>query len=297
MKTTILLLVLLTSFLVSCKDNTVSSGDKIGNLEGQVTFLVDPDGQTITNRSGITVQAEGTTFLGVTDSDGFWAIRDLPEGTYSIDFSKSGFETYKNTSFQFVGGASYWYGKTELGAQPTFTATLDSVLPANRLAGITVDSLRLTYHYDTTTYYYDSIGARNDTIRVQRKSVFFVTDTTHFKGIVYEKHTTATIFGHLSKDKGSVHLLFSTRSNFDLSDKDFYSIEYIRVDPQYPYTKGDGPNSFRIELSEGLPTGTKLYFKAYPTNGYAGPSYFDIATHKYVYRGYGNPSNVLSLQN
>ncbi len=278
MKTPILLIVLATIFLSSCKDSTLATGDKIGNLEGQVYQVTDGEGTLATDRSGITVRAEGTSFFGITDTAGYWVIKDLPEGTYSINFSKPGYDTFKNTSFQFVGGGTYWFGRTGLGQTPTYSVTIDSIQPKGYFDGREFDSITIVARYDSASHN-------------------FAYDTTHRTVKIGNFLYNARLFGHFSQDKAACVIIGGTNPNPDISEKSSYiGSNYISIDPRYPYNKGSTPNSFVIDL-QGNPEGTKVYVKAYAENAYSGTYYFDIATHKNVLLGIGQSSNIVSFSN
>lgn len=291
MKTPILLIVLATIFLSSCKDNTVATGDKIGNLEGQVDYLYNIDNAKLSDRSGITVSAEGTAFSGVTDSAGYWKIKDLPEGTYSINFSKPGFDTYKNTSFQFVGGGTLWFGRIAMGQPPAYTVTIDSIQEKNHLNGRRVDSIIVIDRYDTINDFgKDSI-------------VFAGRDTIHHFVTVYDKHVSPTLYGHFSQEKGSCQFIAGTDPALTIYDKNSYSATAnTYIDPTYPYNKGNGPNSFFLDI-DNFPTGAKIYVRAYPWYSYPGSAYFegsyyfDITTNKNILLGIGQSSNIVSFNN
>lgn len=90
--------------------------------------LRDARYRSLEDKSGILVQCEGTSFSAITDSNGFWEINNLPTSTYSISFSKAGYSTFKNTSFQFIGGGIQQYKFSVILFQPiTFSYTLDAL--------------------------------------------------------------------------------------------------------------------------------------------------------------------------
>ena len=159
MKQTILSLAMLLGicFLASCKSNSTNApADLAGDLTGRVS-LMDSKGNTVSDRSGVTVQAEGTAFSATTDTAGYWTITNLPGGTYSISFSKPTYNTWKNTAYQFVGGGLTWFGvnfpnngsELTLIQSPTYTITLDSIQLAGSAHLEQYDSLGYIYRYDT----------------------------------------------------------------------------------------------------------------------------------------------------
>ena len=103
----------------------VLTGDLIG-----YTILTDLYGSQVPDRSGVTVTAEGTTISAVSDSTGRWVLTNLPTGTYTIAYSKTGYGTRKGMGYQFVGGGQTSYGTTFLYQIPGFTVTGLSAAPS-----------------------------------------------------------------------------------------------------------------------------------------------------------------------
>jgi hypothetical protein len=135
------------SFLNSCKDDDTAVSSRLtGDLTGNV-ILVNSDMNTVQDRSGATVSAEGTTFSAMTDTAGYWTIKGLPAGTYSVSFTKPGYDIYKNTSFQFVGGGLLWFelGSVTLYQPPSYTITLDTIKPRSISRDSVADSISGIY--------------------------------------------------------------------------------------------------------------------------------------------------------
>ncbi|HET9135864.1 MAG TPA: carboxypeptidase-like regulatory domain-containing protein [Candidatus Kapabacteria bacterium] len=111
----------------SSSDNTTStSGGDIptGEFKGRI-ILFDSTARQLSDASGAIVHLEGTTLTATTDAEGMWSFKDLPSRTYSISFTKPGFDTMRNTSYQFLGGGTVYYGEVNLQQQFHFTARLD----------------------------------------------------------------------------------------------------------------------------------------------------------------------------
>ncbi len=299
MKTHIVLLVLATFFMASCKDTTITSGDKVGNLEGQVDFLYDGNNAKLSDRSGVRVSAEGTSFSGITDTAGYWKIKDLPEGTYSISFSKPGFDTYKNTSFQFVGGGTLWFGRIAMGQPPAYTVTIDSIQEKNHLAnGRIVDSGYTVDRYDTIKIFTDS------NVYTGRDSIVYAgRDSIHRFVTIYDTHVAPTLYGHFSQAKANCVFIIGTDPTLSVFDKNSYITTLnAGIDPSYSNNTSNGPNSFKIDI-DNFPIGGKIYVRGYPQYYYDGSAYFqgsyyfDVTTHKNVLLGYGQSSNIVSFNN
>jgi len=126
--------------IAGCSDNNTSSangnsGAATGDLYGSV-ILTDYRGRYIADKSGVLVQFEGTAHSAITDANGKWAIHDLPTRTYIISFSKTGFTTWRDSSYSYIGGGKVYYyedhvfgsSPVSLGEIPRFTVTLDAVV-------------------------------------------------------------------------------------------------------------------------------------------------------------------------
>lgn len=84
-----------------------------GDLYGAVV-LFDEDSISIFDHSRVNISIDGTSSSTTSDRDGWWRLVGLRTGTYTITFSKIGYETYKRFSYQFVGGDSVFYGWVNL---------------------------------------------------------------------------------------------------------------------------------------------------------------------------------------
>jgi hypothetical protein len=111
----------------SSSTNTSGGLGPTGILQGQVSQLRDARFRQVQDKSGVLVQVEGTSFSAITDTGGNWEIKNLPTSTYSISFSKPGYLTIKNTSFQFVGGGIQVFTGIVLCQPLTFSCTLDFI--------------------------------------------------------------------------------------------------------------------------------------------------------------------------
>jgi hypothetical protein len=130
MKTNILLLTLLVAMLTGCSDDTPSSQQLTGKLKGTVV-LYDTHGNRVADRSGVLIQAEGTSYSTRTDAGGNWTLDNIPTQTYSLEFTKDGYAPYKNTSYSFVGGGTVLYRDTVYLSQlMPYTVVIDSVYAA-----------------------------------------------------------------------------------------------------------------------------------------------------------------------
>jgi hypothetical protein len=113
-----LLLWLICSTLVGCKEGPAGpQGPPGSTLSGDLSgfaFLLDYNLRQLTDHSGILVQLEGSQIQTTTSANGKWILANIPTGTYTIKFSKSGYGTLKEISYQFVGGGRVFLGSRYL---------------------------------------------------------------------------------------------------------------------------------------------------------------------------------------
>jgi len=128
MKTNILILTLLVAVLTGCTDETLISPQLMGKLKGTVV-LYDTHGNRVADRSDVLIHPEGSIYSTRTDANGNWTFDNIPTQTYSLEFSKSGYTTIKNTSYSFVGGGTVIYPDTVYLSQLVpYTVVIDSVI-------------------------------------------------------------------------------------------------------------------------------------------------------------------------
>jgi hypothetical protein len=114
-------------FIAGCKGTTGPAGPSInGSVSGFVT-LVQTNGTTLANPSGATVAIQGTSLSTTTDSIGKWTISGLTTGTYTVNYSMSGYGSSELADFQFTGGDTDFLAKVTLAQPPNFTVALDTV--------------------------------------------------------------------------------------------------------------------------------------------------------------------------
>jgi 3D (Asp-Asp-Asp) domain-containing protein len=101
----ILSAIIFLSLLSSCEKEESTTPQLKGTLIGWAT-LNDEFANRISDKSGVIVTVDGTNPLltATTDSTGKYQIDNLPEGTYNLICTKSGFATYKVIGLQVVGG-------------------------------------------------------------------------------------------------------------------------------------------------------------------------------------------------
>ncbi len=263
----ILTFLLLIFVAVGCSDSSTTttitettadgpSGDLIGTV-----MLTDYLGRQITDRRGVTVQCEGTSYSAISDSAGNWVIHDLPTRTYVISFSKPEFYTWKDLSYSFVGGGPTRYkppftNYVTLGQPPEFTIDLDGIAMPSRVFS---DSLK-DFIYTEGSYYAHSSNAPSET------SIGILLISSHSPTLSIDKK--------------------------DSYDNSYYFFYYNKKSSESVLNATGSLNYNNILLKDFLP-GETIYIRAYPVIGNS--RIYDPYTDTYEVVGYGpNGSNILS---
>jgi hypothetical protein len=244
-----------------------SSGDFMGNLR-----LYDYRGRPMADRSGAKVQIEGTSFSAITDKNGDWIIHNLPTRTYAISFSKENFSTRRNPSYTFVGGEPVRYRDPD---------TYNDV-PGNPIESADIYELpRFTIQVDAVTM---------PTVR-----------TVDTLGQTLTLYTYGALFAHTSDntpDSATIgmYVIAGRDSNLRIEDTSTYFLKrYVITSGSYSTDRSvDLAVSFNYsDITGGVQPGKRVYFKAYPVNGYQ--FQFNQITNTLEYFGNGpTASNVLS---
>jgi len=119
---------LLCAAIIGCKGTEGPAGPAGPALSGTLTGfvqLIQSDGTSPKNQSSVNVALEGTSTSVLTDSTGKWTIPNLQTGTYTIDYTKTGYGESKTTDRQFIGGATSLVGTVVLSQPPNFTVSFD----------------------------------------------------------------------------------------------------------------------------------------------------------------------------
>jgi hypothetical protein len=111
--------------MASCSDNGDSVTDPNpvtkGNIVGSVNLY--DEGTNEVEGSGMTVILEGTSFSSTTNGDGEFTLNDVPFGTYTVVYEKSGYGTFKKFNVVHQGGNTFITQNPSLGQQSTTSIT------------------------------------------------------------------------------------------------------------------------------------------------------------------------------
>jgi Carboxypeptidase regulatory-like domain len=72
-----------------------------GSVKGQIT---DPSGAAIPEATVMVLPAQGAAFTAITDQDGFFEIKDIPPGTYTVKAMAQGFAAFEKAGLSIAGG-------------------------------------------------------------------------------------------------------------------------------------------------------------------------------------------------
>lgn len=108
-------------------------------------MLNDTNGNRYSDRSGVQVSIDSTSYSTMTDSLGWWQIADVPPGTYDISITKTGFGYSKVKEFQFVGDGEVTLPYIHIGKPPTFPLHIYSVSITPYKVEVDVRALSIDY--------------------------------------------------------------------------------------------------------------------------------------------------------
>jgi hypothetical protein len=232
-----LLFLLLLLAVSSCKQTTTPAEIPTGTLKGNIV-LVDYNDKPITNKSGVLVQLDGTSFSATTDAAGYWTIENLPSRTYNLTFSKPGFSSIRGQE-AFLGGATVWYNDPSYPIyipQPSRdTVILDGIL-FGKLWGLYIHSLRKIVkdpayfliitgnqpHLDAA----DAKSYRNYQVRYANA----LSSPDSLSMVVYV-YNTDEIFNGFSSGDTIYFRLYPTTGSFRYSDPDTDLNVYVGIGP------------------------------------------------------------------
>ena len=257
--------VFLSILVISCQSNPGSTDNQLtGTLTGNVEVF-NQYGVLQDDMSGVTVEAEGTSLSGITESDGSWRIENLPTGTYVIKATREGYTEDKSFGYQFVGGGTAHFRLMRIGQIPTFQ--LDS----------------LAARFVSTT--------RTDTIIHIEDAIY---DTTYVKKTDPHLRAMGEV-DHSPPAEGDMALKFFVGRTPDVSDEQGTYLSSLSLSLMQDY-EFDFDLEDWVEALE-LQSGETIYLIAYPvvyTNHALG--YYDPVRQTYVDIGTSdNPSRVIRL--
>lgn len=129
--------------LTSCNKDNDSTPEPVtkANIIGSVNLY--NEGVTQIDNSNMIIRVEGTELSAITDTEGDFTLSDVPFGTYTLIYEKSGFGTFKNYNIEHTNtGSSTIISETpSLGEISTtqITAIESSVIGNNIHVSITTN--------------------------------------------------------------------------------------------------------------------------------------------------------------
>lgn len=148
---------MLIGSMIGCMDSRVTSTEDLpgSQFRGSVKLYAEDNSFEI-NKNLVLVRLEGTGFETLTDTAGKWILNLIPQGAYTIVYSKPGYSTAKRFSVRCDG-------KLPVIVQPMTLAQLPSY---------TVDEVEAIIKNDSLT-----INCRTATIANQDRRVILYFDT------------------------------------------------------------------------------------------------------------------------
>jgi hypothetical protein len=247
----------------SCKDddnvngsaNESTNGQVVGVLRGAIA-LYDSNDMAVTDKSGVHVTLDGTSFSAYTDSLGLWTINNLPTRVYPVTFSKQGYSSVPG-QMTFVAGDTLWYYSplypAALVQPPTYTVTLDAMIVENS---------------SPTTFLVYGHMSKNAPINVTLKVAFI---TSHSPNPDFD-NTAISV-----NDEGN----------------NIGTNRYSKQNPDSIVQIGKGFDYYSTLLT-GFSKGDTIYTRAYPLLGNHYQYEYNFNTKRTIYVGHGVGSNVLS---
>lgn len=151
MKVSFLIYIVLYTYLISCTTQE-ETGMLTGEISGKITLL-DQNQYYMHNNSGVSIEIinKELKFEAITDSNGYFSIKDIPYNTYSVSVSKEGFYAENNNiRVNHVGGISSTIVDYYLQQIPVYKIYIDSLV---------LDTI--TYQYSDQFRLYGTIAENN----------------------------------------------------------------------------------------------------------------------------------------
>ncbi len=261
MKITSIVTVGLVIFIFGCKSTTPTSVQKTSGLLSGTVALIDINGNSFADKSGVLIQPEGYSQSALSDSNGNWSINGLSSHTYNLVFSKTGYGTMKH-SITYIGEDTIRY--------PT-TVYLFQELTCN----VILDSVSVVF---------DSIFSftKKEGYESGRVTNISLTDSTNLKVIVYFGYSPNIILGDTTTYIGG--------SLFQNPSPAGYPLTKQGSDLKFRYDNWEicGPNGW-------MQHGKTVYVQAFVIRKSGEPVITDVATGKWQYVNKIPKSNVVSV--
>ena len=273
----IILYATLIVFLVGCGEKTITNtiitpGAAVGDIVGRVQ-LYNIAGQPLNNNAGAEVTLDNTPYTAITDSSGLWTLKNVPAGTYSITFSKTGFSYARDMKLSFVANGILYYQYPPYG----YPSNLFEI--ADGTPDLAVDVFQQGVLYSRDSIFLDSLGIEREIYLYDTIKYY----STIFKGILGAKQKADYFYRGLT-------LLFGKSTNVSAADPASYFMGIFNTG-----IKGD-LNNFYLPFSfsrdnlytAGFKRGERIYCVIYcGSSNSVSRSYFDVLLNHDVYTGLG----------
>lgn len=112
-----ILFIFCTLILIGCDSEIAPYDLTKGDIIGSVVIM-DTLNQSVLNPAGVTVRIEGTNYVTISDSNGYWQLNDVPLGTYILDYERADAGRKKVFNVQHVGNGTLYLGSQKLLQRP-----------------------------------------------------------------------------------------------------------------------------------------------------------------------------------
>lgn len=197
-------LMIFALYLSGCKCDDCGVQLTPGTLQGYIV-LNDTNGNRYSDRSGVQVSIDSTSYSTITDSLGWWQIANVPPGTYDISITKTGFGYSKVKEFQFVGDGEVTLPYIHIANPPTFPLHIYSVNPSNQIVIVEVKALSVDY------------SAKGVLLVVSADSITSPTSNSN----MIEAHYRVLAFDPANQDKLQIRVDHLNEKGFNSGEKVF----------------------------------------------------------------------------
>jgi hypothetical protein len=137
------LIMILASFVIPGCTDTITQPDLEGSLVGYV-YTFDEFANLLDDHSEVQVTAVGSDHFSTrTDKNGRFEFKNLPAGTYELNFEKPGFGTLKQFGIQHLGGQPTTLGLNFNGSTNS-SAFFIYQMPTTEILSLSVENDTLT---------------------------------------------------------------------------------------------------------------------------------------------------------
>lgn len=196
----------------ACEKPTDPNENVPNSVTGKVILLnTDDSSKPFSDHSGVTVALRGTSLSSVTDSSGQYRIPDVPSGSYTITYTKPGFDTVSN-NLEYSGTGVDSLDRVVLHSLLSAINSIrgkivlldfDSDTEFTDRSGVTISVAGTTSSGITNTageYRIDNIPAGSHEIRFEKPGFYTREVSMEYNGTGIKQLKTMTLHAYLKAD-------------------------------------------------------------------------------------------------